>query len=187
MLITPSTFVDFGIPCALIASISRLGLFGTSTNPPVQSASPRAAPFVRNRTKFVSDRSEHFWFLKNPDAHRSPSAGPFRPPFNTLVEFIVLYKYVLRSSKSAYSFPSYRQFRVLHSAESVCNSQLVSPHCRPVPAPFRVLVVAFDSCQRPLSFGSRSSCLRLAVVSVQRIVRASSVGCSRSLLCSLSE
>ena len=140
-----------------------------------QSASPRVAPFARNRTKFVSDRPEHFWFSKNPDAYRSPSASPFCPQINTLVEFIVLYKHVLRSSKSAHSFPRYRRFCVLHSAEPVCNSFFVWPHCRPVPAPFRVLVVASDPCQRPRSFGCCSSCLHFLVVSVQRILRASSV------------
>lgn len=175
MLITLSTFVDFGIPCAPIASISRLGLFGTSTNPSVQSASPRAAPFVRNRTKFVSDRSEQLWFHQNPDAYRSPSARPFRPQIHTLVEPIVLSNHVFRSSKSVQPLLSYRRFCLLHSAEPVCNSFFVWPHCRPVPAPFRVLVVASDSCQRPRSFGCRSSCLRSLVVSVQRILRASSV------------
>ena len=123
LLITLSTFVDFGIPCAPIASISRLGLFGTSTNPSVQSASPRAAPFVRNRTKFISDCSEQLWFHKNPDAYRSPSAWPFHLQINTLVEPIVLSNYVFRSSKSVQPLLRYRQFRFLHSAESVSRSQ----------------------------------------------------------------
>ena len=187
MLITLSTFIDFGIPCAPIASISRLGLFGTSTNPSVQSASPRAAPVVHNRTKFVSDRSEQLWFHQNPDAYRSPSARPFCPQIHTLVEPIVLSNYVFRSSKSVQPLLSYRRFRLLHSAEPVCNSVFVWPHCRPVPAPFRVLVIAFDSCQRPRLFGCRSSCLHFLVVSVQHILRASSVVLQQESIVSLSE
>ena len=187
MLITPSTFVDFGIPCAPIASISRLGLFGTSTNPPVQSASPRGAPFVRNRTKFVSDRSEHLWFHQNPDADRSPSAESFRPQIHTLVEPIVLSNYVFRSSKSVQPLLSYRRFRFCTQLSLFATCFSFGPIAGPslhrfacsslrltrVNAPVR-LVVAARVCDQPLSLYS-AFCVPALLY------------CSRSLLCSLSE
>ena len=54
-----------------------------------------------------------------------------------------------------------------HLFQHVCSSFFVQAHFRLVSGPFLVVVAAFDSCQRPLSFRGCSLCLRALVVAVE--------------------